>query len=544
MLFTRFLLGFLVTLLFFAIPGYCFEVSVSMAQPGTFREPFDVTRNIIYSVQLNNIDRDMRYTVEMTAGPNSLESVVYKNFGPVNVNAKPGSSNTATFDVNFQSPSLRRGAFETWFADQNRTEIWDKAWYRVKVTSFNPFEVPVEIEGPMGEPSLAKVIEVFRGQQVVPNKGTNEDRFEYLVAVNSTVMDNITLEVGPTREGPWTFIGMQEYTTPGGWQVLKWPNVTLDFDYTSAAYKVSGRKEKVFDGPSWPIEVEFQNNSLWPEWGPFDASFNYTIDIKSPKPIEVELNVWDVGNKRYSSAGRLKYTNVSQWETLEWKDIKTTSVSDAAGDSKYYYSFYYEGSESPISNTYEKTGKYYPGPTISVIGLKNWTVTPRNGTLYSPYTYSVEVLTRLPSCGIRLQTVPPESDLWLDKGTITYNANNNTLVWKNIGFDPNNEAVGNGSYRFVWGDTILGEFDGPNVDVAQRNITWNPISGTALFDYKVEIRSSRPVLTVELVYTNDGMTWVNSNLTQKYESTSSEWKELIWPRQPWHKSIRFDVKRD
>jgi hypothetical protein len=127
--------------------------------------------------------------------------------------------------------------------------------------------------------------------------------------------------------------------------------------------------------------------------------------------------------------------------------------------------------------------------------------------------------------------------------TVTYSADN-TLVWKNIGFDPNNEAVGNASYRFLWEDTVLGEFSGPNIDVAQRNITWNPIKGTALFDYKVEIKSSRPVLTVELVYTNDGMTWAKSNLTQKYESESSEWKELVWMRQPWHKTIRFDVQRE
>ncbi len=104
--------------------------------------------------------------------------------------------------------------------------------------------------------------------------------------------------------------------------------------------------------------------------------------------------------------------------------------------------------------------------------------------------------------------------------------------------------MGNDSYRFVWGDTVLGEFSGPNIDVAQRNITWNPIKGTDRFDYKVEVRSSRPALIVELVYTNDGMVWNRSNLTQKYESEAQEWKELIWKNQPWHKTVRFDVLRE
>lgn len=535
MLIKRFALGFIVMLLFFLIPAYGFEVSVSMIQPGTLREPFDVSQNIVYNVRLDNVDRDMRYTVEMTAGPNSLESVVSKSFS-ANINAKPGSSdisNVAKFDVNFQSPGLRRGAFETWFLDQNRTEIWDKAWYRVKVTSFNPFEKPVEVEGPMGSPALAKVVEVFKDPKVTPGKGTNQDRFEYQVAVNCTVTDNITLEVGPTRNGPWTPVSTQDYTTPGGWQVLKWPNVTLDFDYTSAAYKVSGRKEKIFDGPSWPIDVEFRNNTLSPDWGPFDSSFNYSIDIESPKPIDVELYVWDVGNKRYSSAGRLKYTDINQWQKLVWNDIKTTSVTDAAGDSKYYYSFYYEGSESSISSTYEKTGRYFSGPTISVIGLKNSTVTPGNGTTLIPYTYSVQVLTKLPKCSIKLQTAPPGSDIWLDKGTITYNGYNNTLVWKNIGVEHDSKAMGNASYRFIWGDTVLGEFSGPDIEVEiiedfkEPMVTPNKGTNDDQFEYQVAVNCTvADNITLEVGPTRNGP-WTSVG-TQRY-TTPGSWQVLKWP---------------
>jgi hypothetical protein len=543
MLSTRSAFGFLMALLLFEMPGYCLDVSVSTAQQSIPREPFDVGQNVIYNVHLEGVKNTMRYTVEMSVGPNDLERVVSKSFS-ADINANPDSSNTAQFQINFQSTDLRRGEFGNWLSDQNRTEVWEKAWYKIKVTSLNPFEKPFEKEDYTGMPALVKVREEFKDQQVTPKKGTNADRFEYQVSVFSTVQDNLTLEVGPTRNGPWTPAGVRDYTTPGSWQILKWSNVTLDFDFTSAAYRISGRREKIFDGPSWPIEVEFQNNSLSPQWGPFDMPFNYSIDVLAAKPIDVELNVWDVGNKRYNSAGRLKYSNPGQWEKLEWKDVKTTSVTDAAGESKYYYSFYYEGSESAISTTYEKTGKYYSGPAISVIGLSNCMVTPRNGTLFSPYTYSVQVLTRLPNCDIKLQTVPPGSDMWLDKGAITYDGANNTLVWKNISFDPNNEEVGNASYRFIWDDTVLGEFLGPNIDVAQRNITWNPIRGTDRFDYGVEVKSSRPVLTVDLVYTNDGLIWNRSNLTQKYESTSSEWKELIWMNQPWHKTIRFDVLRE
>ncbi len=525
------------------MPSYCLDISVSTSQQSILREPFDAGQNIIYNVHLEGVENSMRYTVEMSVGPSDLERVVSKSFS-TDINANPGSSNTAQFQVNFQSSDLKRGEFGNWLSDQNRTEVWKKAWYKVKVTSLNPFEKPFEKEDYTGRPALVKVIEEFKDSQVTPKKGTNADRFEYQVSVFSTVQDNLTLEVGPTRNGPWTTVGVQDYTTPGSWQILKWSNISLDFDFTSAAYRISGRREKVFDGPSWPVDVVFQNNSISPEWGPFDMPFTYSIDVLATKPIDVELNVWDVGNKRYNSAGRLRYSSPGQWEKLEWKDVKITPVTDASGESKYYYSFYHEGSESAISTTYEKTGKYYSGPVISVIGLSNWTVTPRNGTLFSPYTYSVQVLTRLPKCGIKLQTAPPGSDIWLDKGTITYSGINNTLVWKSISFDPNNEEVGNASYRFVWEDTVLGEFSGPNIDVAQRRITWSPIRGTDRFDYGVEVKSSRPVLTIEMVYTNDGLVWERSNLTQKYESVASEWKELIWENQPWHKTIRFDVLRE
>lgn len=550
MLSTRSASGFLMALFLMAlllllsvVPGYCLDVSVTTAQAGILREPFDVGQNVIYNVHLEGVENSMRYTVEMSVGPNDMERVVSRSF-TADINANPSSSNTAQFRVNFQSSDLGRGEFGKWLGDQNRTEAWEKAWYKVRVTSLNPFEKPFEKEDYSGRPALVKVLEEFKDAQVTPKKGTNTDRFDYQVSIFSTVRDNLTLEVGPNRNGPWTTVGVQDYTAPGSWQTLKWSNATLDFDFTSAAYRISGRRDKVFDGPSWPIAVEFQNNSLSPEWGPFDMPFTYGIDVLAEKPMDVELFVWDVGNKRYNSAGRLRYISPGQWDRLEWKDVMTTSVTDAAGESKYYYGFYYEGSESAISTTYERTGKYYSGPVISVIGLNNWTVTPKNGTLFSPYTYSVQILTRLPKCGIKLQTAPPGSDIWLDKGMITYSGANNTLVWKNIGFDPNNEEVGSASYRFVWGDAVLGEFLGPNIDVAQRNITWNSIKGTDRFDYGVDVRSSRPVLIIELVYTNDGLVWERSNLTQMYESEAQEWKVLTWKNQPWHKTVRFDVLRE
>ena len=245
-----------------------------------------------------------------------------------------------------------------------------EAWYKVKVTSLNPFDEQVEAEDHSGKPALVKVIEEFRDQQVTPRKGTNLDGYEYQVSVFSTVQDNITLEIGPSRNGPWTMVEGQDYTTPGSWQILKWSNVSLSFDFTSAAYRIGGRRQIVADGPSWPIEVEFKNGSVSPERGLYDTLFIYSISVMAPKAIDVGLNVWDVSNKKYISAGRLGYSNASQWQNLIWKDVMPSSAPDSNGVSNYYFSFYYEGSDNPFATTFEEEGRYYPGPTLSVVNLQ------------------------------------------------------------------------------------------------------------------------------------------------------------------------------
>jgi hypothetical protein len=529
-------------MLFFlsTIPGYCYEVSVSAVQKGTLQEPFDVGKTVNYDILITGASNSMRYSVEMTVGPESEPSISKSFKKDINVN---GGSAMVQIPVNFQSSEFNGGEFGKWLGDKNQTEPWDEAWYKVKVTSLNPFDEQVESEDHSGKPALVKVIEVFRDQQVTPRKGTNLDEYEYQVSVLSTVQDNITLEIGPSRNGPWTIVEDQDYTTPGSWQILKWSNVSLGFDFTSAAYRIGGRRQIVADGPSWPIEVEFRNGSVSPERGLYDTPFVYSISVMAPKAIDVGVNVWDVSNKKYISAGRLGYSNVSQWQNLIWKDVMPSSAPDSNGVSNYYFSFYYEGSDNPFATTFEKEGKYYPGPTLSVVNLRNWSISPSNGTIFTPYNYSVEVETRLPSYDIELQTAPPYSEVWTAKGTATYSGGHRNLVWENVSFDPNNNAVGNGSYRFLLGELVLGKFIGPNIDVAFQDLTYNRISNTDRFDYKVKIKTSRPSLKIELIYTDDGLVWTRSKQIQEYKSNSSEWLEMAWKNQPWHKTVKFDVVR-
>jgi len=531
---------FIVLLGGLVIPCLGTEASVSLSQEGSLQEPFDVGKTVLYDVRLSGTSNSMLYTVELTVGPgpdSSLSRTITRD-----INAQ-GASASVQIPVNFQNSDFTSGEFGQWQSDQNRTEIWDRAWYKARITSLNPFEEPVEVEDHTGRPRLVKVYEEFKEAAVTPRTGTGSDSYTYAVSVYSSVEDNISLEIGPSRIGPWTRISSQTYSTPGSWQILKWPNVTIDFDFTSAAYRMSGRKQMTFDGPSWPIDVDFGNSSVTPERGLSGSLFDYQLEVNATKPIDVGLNVWDVSNKRYTSLGRQSYGSTRQWQRVVWKDVSPSSNPEASGLSNFYFSFYYPGSDSPFATTAEEVGKYYPGPSLAVVSLKNCSVDPANGSIFTSFGYSTWLETRLPSCEIELQTAPPGGGVWTVRGTASYNGSNNRLVWRNVSLDTASEEVGNASYRFLLGDQVLARCVGPEIDVAFKDMVYSRIGNTDRFDYKVKVRSARPSLKIELVYTDDGVIWTRSRQIQRYSSNSSEWRELSWKNQPWHKTIKFDVVR-
>lgn len=528
------------------IPISCAGDDVSFKQANSAKGPFDVDSTVIYEIPVNNnINYNMLYTVELEVGSDKNYPYIYKKYAKQEINVGPHSTVYAAFDVNFRASEICKGDFARWASDKNDTSIWENAWYSAVITPLSGGRQKT-LQNYAGVPQLTKPIFKFEKASVTPTLGSNKDIYSYDVTAFGSYGDNISLQVAPSQEGPWTDLGSRDYTTPNAPQTLKWDNKTLSFDFTRAYYKFSGRKSsKVFEGPSWPVDVEYRNISVTPMNGTPDTSFTYSVDLNASKAIEVELNVWDVSSRSYNSFGRFSYRNASRWETLTWSGIKPSLATDASGQSNYFFSFYYEGAESPIITTYQQIGKYYPGPSLAPVALKDWTVEPGNGTIFTPYAYSVQVESREPSFDVKLQTSPPGCGMWTDKGTVTYNGDaNNMLVWENISFDPSfADIVGRGKYRFVVGDTVLGEFEGPNIDVAFKNVTYISLPNTARFDYSVMVKSLESNLSIELTYTNDGLTWTRSNLVQEYKSNSQEWKELVWENQPWHKTVRFDVVR-
>ncbi|OPX78418.1 MAG: hypothetical protein A4E45_01217 [Methanosaeta sp. PtaB.Bin039] len=525
-----------------AVPAGAVELSVTTVQEGMQREPLDVGKTVTYQVTLSGAKSSMLYSVKLSLGPD-LEDTEISKTQSQDINLNPGSSGVLSFQVNFQSPEFRRGEFGKWLSDKNQTSAWDRAWFSVDVSSLNPFEQPAHMEDYSGRPSLIKVMEEFRNFRVEPRKGTSKDVFSYQVQVMSTISDNITLEVAPSKNGPWTDMGRREYSTPGSWQTLTWSNISLAFDFDSAAYRFTGRKQSMGEGPFWPVDVIFSNNTLAPERGLSSTAFQFGIQVNSSRPIEVGLSIFDVSSKSFVEAGRRSYQDAGRWQSLHWDAVSASADPEAAGSANHYFGFYYPGAEAPFATTREMTGKYFAGPDLVVVALNDASVAPYNGSAYTPYTYSVEVVTARPRCEVELQAAAPGSGIWESRGVATYNGANSTLIWRNATFDPSVEEVGLARYRFVWDNNVLGEFFGPNFDVNFQGTTYERVGQTDRFNYKVKLRSSYSRLPVELIYTDDGVKWTRSSLIQYYESESGEWKELVWSNQPWHQAVKYDVVR-
>lgn len=515
--------------------------SINIFQNNSLQEPFDVGKEILYDVTISNPGHSMHYVVNLEIGPDNSDISISKVFKH-DVDIHEGSSVSTRFNVNYLSPELRRGEFGNWLKNENETSMWTKAWYRVTIDSLDPFNKIEPLEDFSGKPALIKPIWELRNAEVNPRAGTNSYQYEYKVDLRSNAPDNLTLEVAPSRDSQWINLGMAEYTTPGVWQTLRWSNKTLNFDFGAAAYRFSGRRQETFDGPFWPVQVEFSNASVEPLGGTPSTNFNYSMEVNASRSIDVVLNVLDVGTKKYFPAGMVEYTNASIPKVLTWKDISVSKQEGAIGPSNFYFSFHYLRIDAPFLTTQQKLRKYYLGPNLSDVNLIS-RVTPPNGTINTPFTYIAEVSTSKPSCDIELEVAPPGSKVWTKKGSISYSSIDNNLTWSNITLDGTEGIVGLAKYRFLMDNTILRESFGPMIDVAFRNLRWERIGNTVNFCYKVEVSSSRPEVDVELIYTDDSKNWIQSGQFQKYRSNSSEWITLEWKNQPWHAYVDFDERR-
>jgi hypothetical protein len=114
------------------------------------------------------------------------------------------------------------------------------------------------------------------------------------------------------------------------------------------------------------------------------------------------------------------------------------------------------------------------------------------------------------------------------------------MMWPNLSFRASPEVLGRVGIDLDRGCGCE-EFEGPEIDVAIRNESFKRVGSR--FDYSAEVRSARRQVEMELLYTDDGVKWIQSGMNATYISDMQEWTTLVWKNQPWHKSIRIDEMR-
>lgn len=532
-----------VVLLLSASPILC---QVSFSQGNSNAEPVSADNTINYNILITNDKTStLSYSVALTVGPDKDNSSISLINTQSDIFVDPGKTKIVTITINFHHPSLNKGEFNGWLTDKNDASVWEKAWYRAEIKTV--FGGSTVLEDYSGHPKLIKPICEYRSPTVTPSQGTYSDSYIYNLTVICSYSDNISLEVAPSLRGPWTNKGIRSYTNPGLLQTLTWDNITLGFDFNAAYYRFKGKIEsQPTVGPVWPVTLQFRNNTLSPLNGTPETEFRYSLEVNASKPVDVLMNVMDLSTGKYFPAGFKNYKNSSSWEKLTWQDIKVTTNEDVVGQSSYYFSFHYPGSPDSFNSTKEILGLVYSGPQISSVKIES-NVTPANGSIYTPFSYTAKINTTKADANIELEIQPPNSTIWQAQGRQTYSISYKVLKWPNLSFRSSPEVLGLGKYRFTMDNAVLGEFSGPKIDVAVRNESFKKRADNN-FDYSAEVRSIRPKVDMELMFTDDGVIWKRSGLFRTYTSGNNStaempWVVLTWQNQPWHKTIRVDERR-
>jgi len=385
-----------------------------------------------------------------------------------------------------------------------------------------------------GQPSLIKMITVYKNAEVSPRMGTNDTLYSYRIDLFSSAEDVVALQVAPEAIGPWKDAGSKNYTNVGNWQTLSWDDISLDFDFIRAHYRFVGRKQtEVFEGPFWPVDYEYANATVDPGDGFSSTPFTYALDFKGSKNLDVGLNIWDIDQNQFKLVEKKRYGNATRWQRMEWVGVMPSETIGSEGTSSYYFSFYYPGSESPLGTSREEEGKVYLGPEIVLIKYEVPNVTPQKGSTVASYTYSVNVSTALPVCDIELQTSEPGSTLWRSQGISTYNGDP-LISWSGVSFE--GDVAGNASYRFIRvaspprtypGPEIVKESISGRVSPANGSIgSWDAgfhLSGEGLvrtpYVYTLEMDSSvstEPLVVKLEVYDPVRKTWMEAGKPQSY----------------------------
>jgi hypothetical protein len=233
---------------------------------------------------------------------------------------------------------------------------------------------------------------VFKNLSVKPERGLYSETYDYSVDVIAEKNGIVNLSIFCPGSRFW-YEPEQDYNKAPGWQTLNWSvqnfngcdvktgNARYRFGFLYKGNEIINRTK---EGPYIGI-AKFENEAVEPELGTDGTLFNYTINVTAAHRGDVVLLTKCPGGTQWATKGEKKYdAKPGTKKTLTWTRIELPC--DNCGDAEYKFRFIQGDVPSEI----------YPGPEIIIEEFGALIVTPKEGTNYTPFNFSVDFTTSKP----------------------------------------------------------------------------------------------------------------------------------------------------
>jgi hypothetical protein len=342
---------------------------------------------------------------------------------------------------------------------------------------------------------------VFSTPTVEPQEGTNNDSFSYSITVRGSTCDMIELQVKNHTTGEWNTKGVKSYLTPGTEQTFVWRNISLNAHELNrrndARFRlmsvVTGKQSNERELPIWPIAETWRCPLVEPETGLYNSAFNYSLEVKADKEVNVTLVVFYPSGKHAPlKSDTRRYTDVGTWQRLYW-NVTQPFEEEAHGKTSYKFIFYYHNEE--INDT-EYSAKRFDGPYVAAALFRNQTVKPELALCTTNVTYSVEIKS--------VKASNPILEVRDSDGTIVTNKEHKertTTEWslstfENVTFVRVPPAsLGNAYYSFKCGLAESERYEGPELIKEEfGRLLAEPCEGThpTIFNVSSVLSTSKP----------------------------------------------------
>ncbi|MFZ2471962.1 MAG: hypothetical protein WAW52_08485 [Methanothrix sp.] len=335
----------------------------------------------------------------------------------------------------------------------------------------------------------AKAISIsFGNATVAPVKGKWNETYDYSVAVKSSVDMKVALEVYNPCSKEW--VERSSGTATSGKSFVNLTARPFKYKCSDAEGKEAGYRF-VAGFAEARFESEVYSGPLISGGKPELVSLDYTPILYVTEDVPVyqvvkaivdsplgqgavalsingpEMNFTEVDKGAFLSGQRYAYT----WSIPFGVDnagnhtlsLRYLHPEIAGGEISY-----------PVQNM--RVMNTEAKKKDEIIKFDQASVTPANGSIFTGFTYCVDVVSDLKNYDVELFTQEPGSIKWVSQGTIPYNGTSQALCWPEVVIDGSH--YGKAKYRFSSGLSTSDIFEGPSIEpVSFINATISPTHG-------------------------------------------------------------------